>query len=330
MSETKPTILITGANGFIGSELCRRFVSEEFKVIAGVRPTADRTMIEKLPLSFRQGDVTDPGSLPEMVAGVDYVIHNAGLVKANTDAGLFAVNEQGTANLFDAIARHNPTVKKVIYVSSVAVGGPSRIGRPVVETDPPNPVSTYGHSKAAGEKVALSFKDRFPVVSVRPPAVYGPGDKEMFAIFRTVYRGLSPRIGSMSRRVQLVHVDDLCRGVFLSVTAETESGAIYFLAERMAYTMNEMMTLIRRASGRSTIPVVIPGPIFILIATFSEFLFKLVGAAPILTRSKARELLASWEVSTERARNDLGFESTITLEQGAEDTYHWYLQNGWL
>jgi len=330
MSETKPSILITGANGFIGSELCRRFVSEEFVVIAGVRPTADRTMIEKLPLSFRQGDVTDADSLPEMVAGVDYVIHNAGLVKANTEAELFAVNEQGTRNLFDAIAKHNPTVKKVIYISSLAVAGPSRIGRPVVETDPPNPVSTYGHSKAAGERVALSFKDRFPVVSVRPPAVYGPGDKEMFAIFRTVYRGLLPRIGNMSRRVQLVHVDDLCRGVFLAVTAKTKSGAIYFLAERMAYTMNEMMTLIRRASGRSTIPVVIPGPVFILISAFSEFLFKLVGAAPMLTRSKARELLASWEVSTSRARDDLGFESAISLEQGAEDTYHWYLQNGWL
>jgi nucleoside-diphosphate-sugar epimerase len=265
-----------------------------------------------------------------MVSGVDYVIHNAGLVKANSEDELFAVNEQGTGNLFDAIAEHNPNVRKVIYVSSVAVAGPSRIGRPVVETDPPNPVSIYGHSKAAGEKVALSFKDKFPVVSVRPPAVYGPGDKEMFAIFKTIYRGLIPRIGNMSRRVQLVHVDDLCRGVFLAVTAKTESGAIYFLAERIAYTMNEMITLIRRASGRSGIPVVIPGPLFSLIAALSQTLFRLAGATPMLTRNKARELLASWEVSTSLARDELGYESVIPLEQGAQDTYHWYLQNGWL
>ncbi|HUV29542.1 MAG TPA: SDR family NAD(P)-dependent oxidoreductase [Acidobacteriota bacterium] len=330
MPEGKPSVLITGANGFIGSALCRRFLSSGYDVVAGVRESADLTFLKDLPVRYRYGDVTDAAGLPEMVGSVDYVVHNAGIVKARNPAAFFDVNARGTARLFDAIAAHNAEVKKVVYMSSQAVGGPSSAGRPVAESDPPNPVTAYGRSKAEGEKAALSYRDRLHVVSIRPPAVYGPGDTEMFALFKAVYWHLKPYIGDLDRRIQLVHVYDLSRGVVQAVSSRTQSGAVYHIAENRSYTLRELTAVLERASGRRALPLRLPSGVFRLAAAVSEFVFKLVGATPMVTRDKTRELLASWQVSTERARVDLDFESAIPLEQGAGETYGWYLKHGWL
>ncbi len=324
------SILITGANGFVGSRLCRKFADEGFHVTAGVRKSADLRLLDGLELEYRYGDVTHPDSLPEMVTGVDYVIHNAGVVKAKKPETFFAVNEAGTENLCDALLKYNPLVKKLVLTSSLAAAGPSEPGRPRHESDPPGPLTTYGESKLAGEKKLLSYSDKLDVVAVRPPGVYGPGDKELFALFQAVDNHIRPQIGSMSRRLQLVHVDDLCLGFFKAVTAETKSGAVYFIAEHESYSMKEMIADVVRGSGKTAIPLVIPGALFKLIAAASEFCFKAVGATPMLTREKTRELLASWEIDVSCAREELGFVSQIPFAEGAKQTYEWYRAEGWL
>ncbi|RME28077.1 MAG: SDR family NAD(P)-dependent oxidoreductase, partial [Candidatus Zixiibacteriota bacterium] len=283
MSESAPSILITGANGFIGSRLCRMFVERGFQVMAGVRRTANLKLLEGLSVEYCYGDVTQPETLPPMVTGVDYIIHNAGLVKAPDTETFFRVNETGTRNLFEAVAKHNPGVRKVVYVSSVAVAGPSLDGQPVKETDPPNPVTTYGRSKAAGEKVALSFADRLPVVAVRPPAVYGPGDKELFTMFQVVHRHLKPLIGDSSRQLQLVYVDDLCDGIFLATTKPTPNPAVYFIAEKEAYSMKQLTDILHRASGRAAVPLPIPASLFKAIALVSSTAMRTAGLTPMLT-----------------------------------------------
>jgi nucleoside-diphosphate-sugar epimerase len=334
MSKDKIPILITGANGFVGSRLCRKFLSEGFHVIAGVRRTSDLSLLDGLDVEYRYGDITQPETLGDMVSsaqgGVDYIIHNAGLVKAKRKQHFFEVNEKGTKSLFETIARHNPQVKKVIYISTVAAAGPSLKGKPVTEDDKPHPITAYGRSKLVGEGVALSFADRLDVLVIRPPAIYGPGDKEIRSFFDIVNKRIKPYIGSPDRRMQLVNVDDLCRGVFLAVTAETKSGEVYFVAENRSYTMKELIALLEKGCGKKGVPIRIPSFLFSVIAAVSEFAFKLVGATPMLTLEKAKELLASWEVSTDKAKKDLGFESHIPFEQGARETYEWYRKKGWL
>lgn len=326
----QPSVLITGANGFVGSRLCRRLIDDGFKVIAGVRKTADLSLLSGLDLEFRHGDVTQPDTLPEMVRNVENIIHNAGIVKARSKAPFFHVNEDGTRNLMEAIVAHNPSVKKVIYISSQAASGPVTNNRPVRESDQPHPVTTYGRSKLAGESVMLPFSEKVNLAIVRPAGVYGPGDKEILTFFAAIKNHIKPYFGNTSRKIQLVHVDDLTRAISLLMRAETRSGNIYFISEKQAYTMKEMIRLLQKACGRSGIPLYIPSPLFRVIAYLSEILLRMIGITPMLTREKANELLASWEVETGKAERDFGFVSEITFAQGAKTTYDWYFKEGWL
>jgi len=330
MSTDKPTVLITGANGFLGARLCHQFLKEGFTVLAGVRATSDLSSLQALKVEFRYGDITKPDSLPELVADVDYIVHNAGITKAKTRQTFFDINETGTAALFTAVAQYNPSVKKVIYISSQAAAGPSKEGVPSIENCPPHPITAYGRSKLAGEQTALAFAGRLPVVAIRPPGVYGPGDREIFGFFKAVHKGIRPLIGDLNRRLSIVHVDDLAHGVFLAVTKATASGAVYFIAEEKSYAMGQLIAILQDACGRKGIPLRLPAPLFRAVAAVSETACRLVGATPMLTREKAAELLDWWELSTEKAGRELGFESCIPFAQGARETYEWYLRMGWL
>ncbi len=324
------TVLITGANGFIGSRLCLTFLRQGFKVIAGIRENCDRRLLDGLAVQYRYGDVTDPASLPAMVADVDVVIHNAGVVKAKNREGFFRVNGQGTANLLAAVAQHNPNVTRVVYVSSQAVGGPSINGRPVAELDTPHPVTTYGESKRAGEEATIAYKDQLNVVIVRPTGVYGPGDKEVLSFFQIANRRLRVYFGDITRKVQMVHVDDLCRGILTAATKESRSGSIYHIAEKQAYTIKELVDIMQAAVGKKAMTLNVSASLFRSIAAISERTARLFGATPMLTVEKCNELLDSWEVDVRKAKDELGFESAIPFAQGASETYSWYKENGWL
>ncbi len=330
MNENKQSVLITGANGFVGTRLCKKFLAENFHVIAGVRKSADLSNLDGLDITFRYGDITQPDTLVEMVADVDYIIHNAGVVKAKKTQTFFDVNEIGTQSLLEAVEKHNPNLKKLIYISSLAAAGPAVNNIPITEDDSPHPITTYGKSKLAGEKVVLTYKDKLTVAAVRPTGIYGPGDKEIFSFFETIHKGIKPYIGNMQRKLQLVHVDDLCLGIYKAIQADIKSGSVYFIAENRSYTMERMIELLEEAVGKKGFPLILPSSIFKAVSHISKALFKLVNATPMLTPEKANELLASWEVSTTKAEKELGFVSQISFAEGAKQTYNWYIQKRWL
>jgi nucleoside-diphosphate-sugar epimerase len=301
-----------------------------YHVVAQVRQNSNLALLDGLEVERRQGDITRPETLPDVVRGVDYVIHNAGLLKSRRRETFFEVNDRGTRNLLQALQRHNPEVRKVVHISSVAAGGPSRPGRAVKESDPPHPITTYGESKLAGEKTALSFADRFNVAVVRPPGVYGPGDRGIFSMFQTVHMHLKPLIGDSKRMLQLVHVDDLCEGVLAALRSETRSGSVYYIAENTAYQYGELIRLLVAACGRWTVPLYLPAPLFSAVATISEQVCRLLGATPMVTREKTRELNSWWEMDVSKARDELGWTSKIPFNEGARHTYQWYVTEGWL
>ncbi|HHI02677.1 MAG: hypothetical protein DRP51_00660 [Candidatus Zixiibacteriota bacterium] len=325
----KESVLITGANGFVGSRLCRKLLGDGYHVIAGIREGCNRELIAGLDMEFRFGDVTCPETLPAMIKDVNYVIHNAGVVKAKNRDLFFKVNHFGAQNIAQACLQ-NKKLKKFIFISSLAAAGPSEKGKPRTEEDRPHPLTAYGRSKLAGEEAILAFKEKINLAIIRPPGIYGPGDKEMFAFFQIINFRIKPYLGSLKRKLQLVHVDDLCLGISKVIQTDTEPGSIYFIAESKSYGYKELIGHLQRAVGKNGIPLYIPGALVKVIARVSEAVMKALGQPPMFTVEKAREILGNWEISTDKAKRELGFESETAFPEGAARTAEWYFKEGWL
>ncbi len=321
-------VLVTGANGFIGSRLCRALLNAGFSVTAGVRKSANLKFLEGLNVNYAYGDVTQPETLPTLIENVDAVIHNAGLVKAKKKSQLFAVNTSGSEALMKACVQSD-SVKRFIFVSSLAAYGPSH-GRPRTEEDAPAPMTTYGRSKLEAERRLSAYADSINLQFARPVGVYGPGDTEVFTFFQTVSRGIKPTIGDTSRKIQMIYVDDLVDGVTQMLKYDLPSGEGYFLAEERASTFAELMSLMAQACGKRSVTLPIPGWLFRSLGAISETFCKVTPFTPMLTLEKSREILSEWDVSIEHARRHFDFTPKTDFGAGAKQTVAWYRKQGWL
>ncbi len=323
------TVLVTGANGFIGSRVCQLLVASGYAVRIICRQTSDLSLIQDIPYAKFIGDITDPDTLGAAVSGVDYIIHLAGLVKAKTEAAFFRVNQYGTLCLLNAVKNNNLDLKKFVLISSVAASGPAS-DIPRKESDPPAPITTYGRSKLAGEEATRPFRDLIPIAVVRPPAVYGPGDQAILTVFDVVNKGLRPYMAGGNNRVQMVYVDDLARGIKAAMESDRSAGETYFIADTQSYSVREMMDIIGRLLDKKGIGITIPMWLLKIIAFFSETFFKMIGRTPMFSRQKVRDLTTDWKLDVSKARDHLDFETAVDFPEGARITIEWYRREGWL
>jgi nucleoside-diphosphate-sugar epimerase len=322
-------ILVTGANGFIGSRVCRLLAASGYTIRVMCRESSDLSLLKDIPYTKTIADITKPETLPSAVTGIDYIIHVAGLIKARNEQGFFEVNQKGTLNLLNAVKNNNLELKKLVLVSSVAASGPAST-TPRKEDDPPQPITTYGRSKLAGEETLSAFYDLFPITIVRPHAVYGPGDKGIYGFFDAVNKGIRPYMGGGYNFVHLVYVDDLARGIKIAMESEQSAGQVYFCADSKAYTVREVLDMMGDLMGKKGIGITIPLWLLNIIAFISETYFKLIGKAPLFSRDKVRELTDNWLIDVSKARDQLGFETEFDLKTGAQLTIDWYRKHGWL
>jgi len=323
------TVLVTGANGFIGSRVCRLLAASGYAVRIICRETSDLSLLEDVPYSKFIADITDQDTLAPAVSGTDYIIHLAGLIKAKNEAAFFHVNQYGTSCLLNAVKNNNLDLKKFVLVSSVAASGPASRD-PRKEDDPPAPITRYGRSKLAGEEAAHSFHNLIPITIIRPPAVYGPGDRAILTLFDIVNKRLRPYMGGGHNRVQMVYVDDLARGIVTAMKSDRSTGETYFIADKQSYSTREMMDIIGRLLGRKGIGIVIPVWVMKIIAWISESFSKLAGKPALFSREKVRELTADWKLDVSKARSQLDFETAVDFPLGAEAAIEWYRREGWL
>ena len=151
-----------------------------------------------------------------------------------------------------AVAERNPHVKRFVYVSSLAAAGPCKNGVAVTEDCSPCPVSDYGRSKLEGEKAVLQYRDLIPVTIVRPPAVYGPRDRDMLVLFKMIKKGVFFDLGTCY--YSLLYVDDLVQGIILCAESKKAEGKIYFLSdyrrrEREGYSRGDIVCTEREAGA---------------------------------------------------------------------------------
>jgi nucleoside-diphosphate-sugar epimerase len=311
--------LVTGATGFIGRRLTRLLTARGHTVTALVRPTARRP---EPGVRCVTGDLRTGEGLAEAVLGAECVLHLAGVTKSLDGDEYFRGNAEATRLLAGALAaRSDPP--RLVYCSSLAAAGPSLPGRPRDERQPPAPVSLYGRSKLAGEHAVRRVSDRVPCVIVRPPIVYGPGDREFVPALSPLVRlGVVPRPGP--RRYSLIHVDDLCAALLAAaehgptLSAADPVAGLYFVCDGVEYLLDDVCRALARALNRR-MPLVVPVPGLVTrcAAAGSELLGRARGQVPMLNRDKARELRCpAWTCSAERAARDLGFSPAVSLRAG--------------
>lgn len=328
LAATPQHVLLTGATGFVGSHAAEAFARDGLRLRALVRSYARARPLEALGARLVQGSLEDRLALDAACNGVETVVHLAALTHARSADEYEDANVAGTRRLIDAAVAAG--ARRFVYLSSLAACGPAVDGRAVERDDTPQPLTEYGRSKLAAERVCLQAADRIDVVILRAPAVYGPRDPDLLHFFRLARRGVIPVPTGPPRRLQLVHVTDLARALVLAARARTTTG-VYHIAEPRSYTWEEVGRLVGDAVGRRVRVVRVPAALIAGLAAVSETAARVAGRSSIFNRDKARELLApGWLCETEAARAALGYETDIPLAEGLRRTAQWYRAEGWL
>lgn len=328
-----PLALITGATGFIGSNLAEHLHAKGYELRVMLRASSSDKNIKHLPLERVTADFNDPESLRRAVAGADYVYHVAGATSARNRAGYFDANQIATRNLLDAVATVNPGVKRVVHVSSLAAVGPaSSSDQPLDESAPLRPITTYGESKAAAEREVTSRMKDLPLTIVRPPAVYGQRDAEILSFFQTVARGFAPLIGFDRKLVSLVHVEDLVRGFIQAGESPAAEGETYFISSEEFYTWEEVGRVTAGILGRSSIRNMrVPHSLVFMAGGISGFLGRFQKKPPVFNYEKGRDLTRPyWICSVEKAKKQIGYRQLVSIEDGVRKTVAWYREQKWM
>ena len=325
------TILVTGGTGFVGSHLVELLLRKGHDVTCLVRDPGRLRWLSGLNVRVVTGDCSVPASLDAAVRNASVVYHVAGLTKSYRSHDYYAVNQSGTRNLLDACARQKPGIGKFILVSSQAAAGPSSEGRPATDRDVPNPVSDYGRSKLLAEEEAFRFKDRFPVVIMRPSAVYGPRDTDVFELFKWASKGLILDMLGDERFLNWCYVEDLAEALLLAGERTVPSGSVYFVAEDRVYSTTEFHRALQMTGGIQARVVKVPVWMGYTIGALSEAAGALRGKPTIMSRQKVREAVQRfWTCDLAKAKEELGFSARVPLEQGLERTWKWYREQKWI
>jgi nucleoside-diphosphate-sugar epimerase len=323
--------LVTGATGFIGSHLVDLLLSKGHTVRVLLRRTSSLEWLKGLPIELVYGDLFDMEALEKAVGGADYVFHSAGLTKAKTPEEYYRANQEGTRNLLNAALSRAPRIRRFVQVSSQAAVGPSPTSAPITEEFPPNPLTTYGRSKRKAEEEVMEVATRIPVTICRPPAVYGPRDRDIYEFFHTFGMGVQPIVGFKEKYVSLVHVSDLVHGILLAAESPKAEGQMYFISSERAYGWKEVGEVTRAAMGRGAFRVRIPEPLVYLISAFAEVGAKFSSKPALLNLEKARDMVQDyWTCDSSKAARDFGYRQEISLEAGIRGTVEWYKKQGWL
>lgn len=321
-------VFVTGATGLVGAHLVKALRARGDTVAALVRRPA---LAERLgwgrEVRLVRGDLQDEAALREGCVGTDVVYHVAGKIAARTSAEYMATNRDGTANVLEAA--RDGGAKRLLFVSSLAVAGPTTPGHLLEENRPPTPVNDYGRSKLAAEALVRAMP--VPWTIVRPSLVYGEWDRSTLKIFQFVKHGVVPVFGDGSQELSIIHAEDLARSLIAAATSPDAADRVYFAAHPQITTSRELVLATGRALGKH--PRIVPVPALLArgILWTVGTLAKLAGRATLLSADKSHEYLSpAWTCRSNALTRDTGWRADVELETGLRRAANWYREVGWL
>lgn len=309
-NDTGQTIALTGATGFLGGHVIEALLSAGHTVKALTR----RCQPEREGVLWVEGSLTDEESLLALNNGANTLIHLAGLTKALNRNTFFDVNVAGSLRLFHAAKATG--VKHVLHISSLAAREPR--------------LSHYGASKAGTELLLTERKWNFSWTILRPPAIYGPGDKEILKLIKATRFGIIPAIGSKKNRFAMIHAADLASAI-LALCDQSNKSAILEVDDgtTRGYTIEDVANAMPDSKTLHQIPV--PFPVLAAIGSINQLIANAINRPAMLTLSTARYLChPDWTVKQPRRFRHEKWLPQFDLKAGLKNTIDWYRQNGLL
>lgn len=319
---------ITGATGYIGQRLALTLAEAGHAVVALVRSPEKAKVLNHPNITFMEGTLEDTKALEKGTTGCYGIFHLAAFARvwAPDPATYEKVNVEGTENVLKAAIKNK--VKKVVFTSTAGVFGPSGAGPVTEETEREQPFfNEYEETKRTAEILCQEYarKGLLEVMIVNPSRVYGPGlGSESNAVTRMIkmyVRGSWRWIpGDGTGIGNYVYVDDVVQGHLLACE-KGQSGEIYLLGGENA-TYTDFFMMLRRISGIRKRFIRLPISIMLFTSSLMVAWSKVSGRPPLITPKWVRKYLYNWEVSSQKAVNELGY-SITPLEAGIARTIEW-------
>ena len=337
-------ILITGASGFIGSFIVEEALRRGFETWAAVRKSSSRQFLTDERINFIELNLSSEEQLTEQLRGLqfDYVVHAAGVTKCLDPQDFHRINTEGTQHLVRVLMALQMRIKRFVYISSLSIMGAIREQQPyeeIRESDEAQPNTAYGRSKLEteqwlcqlNEKLEMRNEELFPFVILRPTGVYGPRERDYFMMAKSIKSHTDFAVGYKQQDITFVYVTDVVQAVFLACEKGV-TGRKYFLSDGEVYQSSTFSNLIRKELGNPWW-IRITAPIWVLrVVTFvGEYVGRLTGKVTALNNDKYNIMRQrNWRCDIEPARQELGYEPKVKLEEGVRRSIKWYKENGWL
>jgi len=322
---TKPLAAITGATGFLGGHLLEALAAQGFQLRILVRREVDLPPHLRACTEIISGDLASAEALERLVEGASVIIHSAGLTKALSKQAFMSVNCDGAERLAMA-AQRRASGAHFILISSLAAREPQ--------------LSAYADSKRAGEDAVRRAFAEGHLTILRPPAIYGPGDRELLPLFKLASMPLIPLFGGATSRVALAHVADVV-AMLVALAAkpaysQTETN-LYSCGGNVSegYKWHEIFAAAATAQGVEPrffqLPPLAAAALLRTAGGLSNAWAYLTGRPQVFSLGKAREMLhPDWSVHENELLLDGSSRPGISLREGFETTISWYRRKGWL
>jgi dihydroflavonol-4-reductase len=322
-------IFVTGATGYVGSNLIRQLLNENYDVTCLMR-SPEKYNSSKLfsQCTLVKGDITDRDSLKGTMQDIDVVIHLAVLghldeAKRGENA-FYTVNVQGTKNVLEECIISK--LKRILCFSSTAAIGIPKVDL-IDENTPLRATNPYGKSKKDSDELILSYIKRhnLPIVNICFPHIYGPGEKRDFLrIIKMIKKGIFPQVGFSPNLYPSVYISDAIDAIILALK-KGRVGEKYIIADDDPHDLKYIRKLVLKYLGkeRKFYPI-IPKHLSIYFIYAMEFIFGLFGTVPPIKARNLKSISAGRRLSIEKAKREMGFKPKINLEEGIRCTIEWY------
>lgn len=328
----KERVLITGASGFVGYHLIQAALNAGLEVHGAIRRSSDVSHLSGLDVQFVYPDYSDAAKLQKDLeeGQYNYIIHAAGVTRAKNEAEYNKINAGYTDMLAQAASAATIPLSKFVFISSLAAMGPTfyEDTQPITELSEARPVTNYGKSKLLAERY-LAERKELPLVVLRPTAVYGPREKDIYIMFKTLKSGLEPYIGTKGQWLSFIYAKDLANVAIRSLAIPGDHIA-YNISDGNIYERYELANLTKKILGKKTLKFHVPLGVVKALSGILE-LTASKGKTPVLNNEKLAELTAeNWNCSIEKLKKDMGYVPAYDLKKGLEETLQWYQSNNWL